>query len=278
MTSRSLDSALPDIGRVVVDPRFRARRIAVRKQAGRRRLRRLVALIATAVAALAAVIVLESPILDVDEVAVVGTRTLDPALVGEAAGIDVGAPLLLTDLDAAARSIEALPWVAEADVSRDLPNRVTVEVTERVPSALVSIGGSTALVDASGYVLAAGDPTTYPPHVARTPPFIDVVVPEDITRTLPAAGGIVDREVHAAVALAERLRENPAGTVAAIHLEPTLSLDLTDGGRVELGDDRQLDLKVEAFRTVVARVDLHCLDTLDLRVPTHPVVTRITSC
>jgi hypothetical protein len=74
------------------------------------------------------------------------------------------------------------------------------------------------------------------------------------------------------------LRENPAGAVASIQLEPALALDLADGGRVELGDDRQLDLKVEAFRTVVARVDLRCLDTIDLRVPTHPVVTRITSC
>ena len=41
---------------------------------------------------------------------------------------------------------------------------------------------------------------------------------------------------------------------------------------------RELDAKVEAFRTVHARVDRSCLDVIDLTVPTHPVLPRAEGC
>ncbi|MGK2930797.1 MAG: cell division protein FtsQ/DivIB [Acidimicrobiales bacterium] len=274
MTSPSV----PDVGRVVVDPRFRARRIAVRKQAGRRRLRRLVLLTALAAVALAVVVVFESPVLDVDEIAVLGTQSLDPATIAEAASIDHGAPMFLTDLDEAARSVEALPWIEEASVSRQLPGRVVVDVVERTPSALVTAGGSSALVDRSGRVLEAGDPTGFPAHVPTDPPFVDVVVPDGVASDVPRAGGVVPAELLAAISVAERLRENPSGAVVAVRLEPALSFDLAGGGTVDLGDADDLDVKIEAFRTVHARVDLTCVATVDLRVPTHPILTRNPSC
>lgn len=274
MTSPSV----PEIGRVVVDPRFRARRIAVRKHAGRRRLRRLVLLIAFAFVALAAVVVLESPVLDVDEVAVVGNRTLDAETVRKASGVGIGAPLLLADLDGAARSIEENPWVDDAVVSRDLPNRVTVEIHERTPSARFSVGDRTALVDADGHVLVSGDAGTVDDVVSPGAPFVSVIVPEAAEAVVPEPGETVDRAFLDAVVLAERLRDNPAGAVAAVHLEPSWWLELAAGGRATLGDASDLDLKIEALRTVLARVDLTCLDTIDLRVPTHPVVTRNPAC
>ncbi|HAS11904.1 MAG TPA: hypothetical protein DCS55_15520, partial [Acidimicrobiaceae bacterium] len=82
----------------------------------------------------------------------------------------------------------------------------------------------------------------------------------------------------AAVGLAGRLRVNPAGAVAAVHLEPDLRLQLVEGGVVELGDTSDLDAKVEAFRTVHARVDRACLASIDLSVPSHPVLTREPGC
>ncbi len=266
----------PDVGRVVVDPRFRERRIAVRRQAGRRRLRRLVVLAVVAMAALTAVIVLRSPVLDVDEVSVVGARYTSPEAIQEATHIHAGAPLLLADLGRATRAIEALPWVADATVTRELPGTVHVQVTERTPSAMVSINGASVLVDDSGRVLAAGDPMSLPAAVPRDPPFVSVLAPGG--DAVPAVGARVDRALHDAVVLAGRLRLDPPGAVAAVRLEPSLRLDLVGGGAVELGDTTDLDAKIEAFRTVHARVDLTCLDTIDLRVPTRPVLTRRPRC
>ena len=266
----------PDLGRVVVDPRFRQRRIAVRRQAGRKRLKRLGVLVAVAAIALTTALVLRSPVLDVDTVAIDGARHVSADTIRETAGIGVGSPLLLADLAGAEEALEALPWVEDAQVTRDLPDRVVVEVDERVPAAVVTLGRDQLLVDSSGRVLVAGDPSAYPPAVARQPPFIPVLAP-DADRT-PEPGSMVDRRLVDAIALASRLRENPAGGVTAIRLRPSLQLDLAGGGRADLGDATELDAKVEAFRTAFARIDLTCADTLDLQVPTHPVLTRRAGC
>ncbi len=249
-----------------VDPRFRERRIAVRKDAGRRRLKRLVLLVAVAATALAGVIVLRSPVLDVDEITVVGAGHLTPDDIREASGVDRGAPILLADLAAAAADVEALPWVASADITRDLPGRVHIEVREREPVAVLSGDGSAALVDVEGRVLDRTE--------GASTPFVQVVAPD----APPAPGSTVAPELVAAIELAGRLRVNPAGTVAAVHVDPGLRLELVDGGEVDLGDASALDAKVEAFRTVHARVDRDCLATIDLTVPTHPVVTRDPGC
>lgn len=256
-------------GRVVVDPRFRARRIAVRKQAGRRRLKRLLALIAVAMAALTAVIVLKSPILDVDEIVIEGATRTDAALVTEAAGIANGEPLLLADLGRAETAVEALPWVAEASVRREIPGGIHVEIVERVPVATLAAGGVTLLVDATGTVVAeaASVGPIFPPYVA--------VRSDDAA---PVPGAKVSAELLTAVELASRLRENPPASVIAVDLSPSARLDLVGGGTAEFGDLVDIDAKVEAFRTMWARVDRTCLDTIDLRVPTHPVLTRLDSC
>jgi hypothetical protein len=270
--------AAPDLGRVVVDPRFRARRIAVRKQAGRRRLRRLLVLVALAAASLSVVVVFESPVLDIDEVAVTGTRGLEPSAVTEAAGVELGSPILLTDFGEAEAAVESLALVESARVSRELPGRVVVDVTERRPTAVVSAGEERVVVDRTGVVLAAGDAAGHPDHLRAEAPFVDVVVPEELESALPGPGGTVPQELLDAVSLAGMVRRDPGADVARVLLEPSLSLDLAGGGTVDLGDGSDLPLKVEAFRTVHARIDRSCLDTVDLQVPTHPVVTRSPAC
>lgn len=278
-------------------PRFRARRIAVRRDAGLRRLKRLLVLVAVAATSLAAVVVLRSPILDVDEVRVVGAATTGPDAVTAAAGLDLGSPILLADLDGAEARVRDLPWVGDVVVERELPGTVVVRVTERVPVAVVSGAGRAVLVDDVGRVLGEAPPSAVPPFVhvlvPDAPPAVgeqlDLAAPvgPDATTRDATAGGATTGDptagpggglLAAAVDLAGAVRRDPAGAVAAVHLEPDLWLQLVGGGRVELGDATALDAKVEALRTVHARVDLSCLATLDLRVPTHPVLTRRDGC
>jgi cell division septal protein FtsQ len=249
-----------------VDPRFRERRIAVRRDAGRKRLKRLLLLVLVAVLALAAVVVLRSPVLDVDEVTVTGAVHLDAEQIRATAGIERGAPLLLADLGAAAADLEAMPWVAEAEVTRELPGLVHVEVREREAVAVVAGRGTAVLVDVTGRVLEEADP-------AATP-FVQVLA----AAAPPAPGRSIDPDLVTAVELAGRLRINPAGAVSAVRLEPSLRLELVEGGVVDLGDASDLDAKVETFRTVHARVDRSCLAVIDVTVPSHAVVTRDPGC
>lgn len=63
--------------------------------------------------------------------------------------------MLLVDLNAARARLKALPWVAEASVSRRLPDTMIVDVVERRPVALWQFRRRLVAVDATGVPLTA---------------------------------------------------------------------------------------------------------------------------
>lgn len=67
--------------------------------------------------------------------------------------VDTGMPLLAIDLAALQTKIEALPWVKEAVVNRQLPGKMTIDIRERVPFALSQLNGKVNLIDPDGFVI-----------------------------------------------------------------------------------------------------------------------------
>lgn len=250
---------------VVVDPRMRSRRIEVQRHAGRRRLRRVLAVAGT-LGALAAVYGLaRSPVLDVDHVRATGGEHTGAAAVATAAAIERGEPMLTLDTGAVARRVEALPWVDEARIERRWPGTVRISVTERTPAAVVPLGEDrSALVDLTGRVLDVG----------QEPPA-DLVRVSGLQRR-PDAGESLGREGRDALAVVGALGERLPGGVVEVTTD--LEAGLALGGRVRFGTVDDLEDKVVAVETVLADVDLACLGVLDVRVPSNPVLTRIDSC
>jgi cell division protein FtsQ len=257
---------------VVVDPRLRARRIEVQRDAGRRRLRRVLAILGATGAVLAAYAVTQSPVLDVDHVRVSGGERTDHGAVAFASGIGRGEPMVSLDTGAVARRIEALPWVRTARVERRWPGTVRVSITERTPAAVVPVGegdeARLALVDASGRVLSDGSDTsdgTAAPMPPGLPTLADVR--GDVT-----AGETLDRDARDALAVVAALAEALPGTVAEVSTD--LDATLVSGGQVRFGTAEDLDDKIVAVETVLADVDVDGLAVLDVRVPGSPVLTR----
>jgi cell division protein FtsQ len=252
-----------------IDPRIRARRIAVQRDEGRRRLHRLGLVGAVAAIALGAVGVAGSPLLDVDGVVVAGSTRLDPAAVVAASGIERGAPLVTLDVGAAVEGVRALPWVADVVVRRSWPGTVEIAVLERQPvAALLGAGGTAALVDADGRVLAD-------------------VAPEAAGAVLVAGldgagrpGSTVPAAARGALDLAAGLPADLLPAVERVVVAPDgdLRLELApDGGApatVLLGSPDQLQAKLTALVTVLTAVDLAEVAVLDLAVPSAPALTR----
>jgi cell division protein FtsQ len=119
------------------------------------------AIVAAALAALAAVylashFVLTSPsmaLLHPGQVELAGNRYVSRAAVLEIFSGDRGRSVLLIPLEERRRQLETLPWVEHAVVRRALPNRLEVELVERVPVAFLRQGSELALVDAHGVIL-----------------------------------------------------------------------------------------------------------------------------
>jgi len=61
--------------------------------------------------------------------------------------------LIALDLDEIRRSLELIPWIRSAVVRRVLPDKLIIEVTERVPVAFARVDHATFLVDDQGVLL-----------------------------------------------------------------------------------------------------------------------------
>jgi len=119
------------------------------------------AIAALVVAALVAVylashFLLTSPsmsLLHPGQVELAGNKYVSRAAVLEIFSSDRGRSVLRIPLEERRRQLEMLPWVEQAVVRRALPNRIEVELVERVPVAFVRQGSDLALADAHGAIL-----------------------------------------------------------------------------------------------------------------------------
>ncbi|HSS11739.1 MAG TPA: FtsQ-type POTRA domain-containing protein, partial [Acidimicrobiales bacterium] len=172
------------------------------------------------------------------------------------------------------RKLMALPWVASAQIQRHWPTTVGIHLSERVPVAEVAgPRGQLAIVDGEGRVLATGTSATFAGEQRATSlPTVEGVSASGPPGTFLAGG------VHDALALVVALpaalppaSPNQLQSVSIGHglLQATLAPAVT----VLFGSLDGLDAKLLAMRTLLERVDLKGVGTLDVRVPDAPTVT-----
>ena len=247
-----------------IDPRFRQRRLDVQAARDRRRIRVLRVVTVLVLVVAAAYGVLRSPLLVVRKVRVNGAVQTRAAAIIAAAGLAHHPLMIDLRLGRAAGAVTRLPWIDRVRIRRSWPDTVLLDVTERVPVAVV--GGM--LVDASGRVLSVA------PGFAPLLP-----VRPDIGTTAPAPpppGATLPDAYRPGIAVVVALPAPLRADVDAVLVRPdgTVRLALADGASALLGDPSQLPEKFEAVLTLVDRVRLGH-GTVDVSVPSAPVLTRL---
>ena len=257
---------------VAIDPRIRARRVAVLRAQGRRRLRILLVLAGVLAVGAAAWGASLTPIFDVDRVEVTGVESTRADAVLRTAGLEAGMPMVFLDVDKAEQSVTALPWVKSASVRRDWPATVHIEVVQRVPVAVVpGVYGRDALVDAAAYVIGwtmagANRSDRGLPHVSV--PFNGPL-------------GSIHTDADPALAVVEATPADLRPWVSTVVVEPDgrgVGLELVGGAAVVLGAPAHLDDKMSAVRAVLAGADLECVTEIDVTMPDIATVARHPSC
>jgi cell division protein FtsQ len=242
-----------------IDPRIRERRIEVKREAGRKRLRVVLGAIVAFVVIGTGYLTVESPLLDVDHIRVTGVQHLDAAAVERAAGVQPGAPLLRADTRAVAARIEALPWVASAKVSRALPATLRITVTERVPVAWVRR-------DDAHVVLLAADGTAIVDTDAPPAGLVEIRG----ARRIPATGARLT-PARAAGAAAAMPPELAARVVAVDVTADATTLVLGGGAEVRLCTATDLAAKGAAAVAVMQQLGDRSFSYVDVCVPQSPV-------
>ena len=205
-----------------------------------------------------------SKLLDVDEVQVLltGNGPLTAAEVTEVAGVFPGTPMVTVDLDALAARVRGLPYAAEVVAERDWPSTVRVWVAVRLPVvSAVEPRGRVALLDAGGTVLE---------HVARTDPLLPTIRVDRFGEP----GSLVTRIdplLHAAEAVSPDLG---AWILALSPAGHGVRAEMVGGVMVDLGLGEDYVDEMRSLATVLTRVELRCLESINVSIPQNPVVVR----
>jgi cell division protein FtsQ len=94
-----------------------------------------------------------------DDVQVTGNQFVSREEVANALGLPLhagsgpGIKIFRLSLEAERKQVGAIAWVRNAALTRILPNRLVVHITERTPVAFTNAGGHVSLVDSDGVLL-----------------------------------------------------------------------------------------------------------------------------
>ena len=150
--------ALPARSTGSMDPRVRARRIAVRRAKGRKRLIWVAIAAAILLVLVGAVAVLASSLFDVRTIDVQGAVYTDPQQLSSIVDGLRGDAILLVDTRGVERQLESIAWVESARVSTRFPHTVFVDIRERKPIATFEgSDGKFRVIDRDGRVLDVVD-------------------------------------------------------------------------------------------------------------------------
>lgn len=227
-------------------PRLKARRVAVNRAAGRRRLLWVGVAAGVVLVAVAVVAVLASTIFDVRNVGVQSEYT-DKALIDRIVGELRGTPILRVDTARYERELEASPWVESAKVTTDFPHSVTIDIRERHPqAAFVGSDGQWRVIDREGRVLAVlgSRPLAYMPITGTAPD----------SEAGQFAGPVFASAAQLVIALPSEIRSITSSVGAdATTGELSLALDPADatGVQVRLGTVAGMEDKLARLLTFV---------------------------
>lgn len=228
---------------------------------GKRRRRKILAVIATVCALVAALLAgaVYSPVLALRTITVSGTSLLTPDQVQGALEPLRGKPLPQIGDDDVSRLLGPLVQVKSVSAEARPPSGLAVTVHERVPVALVKQGEQYQLVDVDGVQLAT---TADPSSVSL--PVIDGgagTIGQDLFKATAAVLGALPADVLA------KLSNASAQSVDAVELK------LVDGQTIVWGNASEKELKAKVLAALLkAPADpKNPVRVYDVSVPRHPV-------
>lgn len=240
-----------------IEPRLRDRRIAVKRAAGRKRLKWALAITLVLMLVIAALAVLGSGLFSIDEVRVEGAVRTDESALEEIVDDLEGRPVLRVDTGVYEQRLKTLPWVDDARVTTDFPNGATIELRERTAVATVSDrDGLWHTLDADGRVLVASEEQPE----GLTVITVDDLAPVEVAKFAPQGVGAAATLIRALTPLIESRTE-------AVIVTPDgsdLRLTLTGGTEVRFGAADDIVAKLVRLQTMLTDLGARPVSYIDV--------------
>ena len=181
--------------------------------------------------------------------------------------------LLSLDLDELRRSLELIPWIRSAVVRRVFPDKLIIEVVERVPIAFARVDHATFLVDEQGVLLESNSES---PHEFDFP----VITGLEAGLELEALARNKKR-VALYQELIQALDGNGAGLskdLSEVHLQDpgSLAVLLNDDSVLVILGTEQLEKRFRRYLGMSGQIKQKCpqADAVDLRFQDQVIIKQ----
>ena len=242
-------------------PRFRRRRATVREHRARRHVRRVLGILFLVGAVWAVVWVAQSPLFSVSTIQIDGVERAGVDAVLAAENVYTGRPLVLIRTGSVEEALQADPWVKEASVHRRFPDRVEIEIEERVEVAVVPAADGWKTVSDDGRIMTSvSEP---PAGLALVGPGVGFAGP---------GGETVSSTMMGVVAFVAALPDGIAATTTIKTADGELMAEV-GAHLVRLGDPSNMAAKAAALGALLADGRLAPDAVIDLIAPTRPAVS-----
>ena len=199
--------------------------------------------------------------LGINQIAVTGFKnTLSEDIFG-ALQVEKSGSILAYDTAAARKRLEGLDWVQSADVTRALPDGLTVTIRERVPYAVWQHKHLMFLIDADGRTL---EPTSRAAHAD-----LPLVVGDGADSTARELMAELQRHPLILARMDAAVRVGDRRWDLELHDAPRLLLP-EDGLRAALAQVEKLQADLRIFDRRVSTIDLRVSDRVSFRVLPEP--------
>jgi cell division protein FtsQ len=248
------------LDKVVRSPRIAARRREVCAQRRRRRRRITIAVVLIAGMAYGAWALTRSSVFSLQQIDVVGARTVSEQSIIDASGLRMGQSALGIDLGAVATRVRSLPGIADARVVRQGSLAIRIEVVERIAAIEVRAGKAEWFLDQDGVQMEAAHRTS------AVLPILELPSSTGITSVSPT-------DEENVLAIWDEMQPSLRALVSSFALTGDHTITFALGRTtVIFGTADQITEKLLAVRLVRARVaaEHRTLIRLDVRAPSHP--------
>ena len=235
----------------------------VREPPKKRSLKLLWLLLVVLVLGVGAYATTQSSFLSVGEITVKGVeKRVTEEEVLEVADINQGDSMFGLDLAKADENVTSLPWVSEVTIERKWPRSILITLKEREPSVIAVIpNGEKFLLDRSGVVLD---------QVNQNDASLPIIRVDEV--------GVLGTQISGITPLLRAAEEVTSDLGAWIlALAPTgggVRAELVGGVVAELGIGTDFRDEMRSLATVLTRVQLSCIEVIDVSIHQNPVITR----
>lgn len=192
-----------------------------------------------------------------DNIHITGLMYQEPATVLTAIGVAPGGSLIGFDASLARKLLENLDWAESAKVLRLFPNKLEIDIVERVPFAVWQRDGAYYVIDRTGAAMSSLDPARMPRLILVSGEGAQAAV-SDLVNQLEAHPALISR-VEAASRVGQRRW--------TLHLDNGVSVALPEiGVEAALAEVNRLGVTLGLFQKGIAAIDLRLPDRVTVAV------------